>query len=33
MTVIERKGLKEFHKTTYGDFQFVPLLNSTQGLS
>lgn len=33
MTVIERKGSKEFHKTTYGDFQFVPLLNSTEGLS
>ncbi len=32
MTVLERKGGKEFHKTTYGDFQFVPLLNSTEGL-
>jgi protein-L-isoaspartate(D-aspartate) O-methyltransferase len=32
MTVIERKGSKEFHKTVYGDFQFVPLLNSTEGV-
>jgi protein-L-isoaspartate(D-aspartate) O-methyltransferase len=32
MTVVERKGPKEFHKTTYGDFQFVPLLQSTEGV-